>query len=69
MTNKETVNRNIGLTFDFVRQIINNPKLIDKIEDNSIIEFLQKDYPEREQSQQIIADRFIKVKRNFELIP
>ena len=68
MTNKETVNRNIGLTFDFVKQIIKNPELIDKIKDNSTIEFLQKDYPEREHTKQIIADKFIKVKRNFELI-
>lgn len=68
MTNKETVNRNIGLTFDFVRQIVENPELVDKIKDNSTIEFLQKDYPEREETKRIIADKFIKVKRNFELI-
>ncbi|HHH55366.1 MAG TPA: hypothetical protein ENK91_17040 [Bacteroidetes bacterium] len=68
MTNKETVNRNIGLTFDFARQIIENPELLDKLTDNSTIEFLQKDYPEREHTKRIITDRFIKVKRNFELI-
>ena len=68
MTNKETVNRNVGLTFDFIRQIVRNPEIIDKIENNSIIEFLQKDYPEREKSKRIIADKFIKVKRSFEMI-
>ncbi len=68
MTNKETINRNIGLTFDFARQIIKNPELLDNIEDNSVIEFLQKDYPERETTNKIIADKYIKVKRNFELI-
>ena len=68
MTNKETVNRNIGLTFDFVRQIIKNPELIDKMDDNSIIEFLQKDYPERENTKRILPNKFIKVKRNFEFI-
>ncbi len=68
MTNKETVNRNIGLSFDFIRQIINNPKIMDKIENNSTIEFLQKDYPEREKTKRIITDKFIKVKRNFEMI-
>jgi hypothetical protein len=68
MTNKETVNRNVGLSFDFIRQILENPEIIDEIEDNSTIEFLQKDYPEREKTKQIIADKFIKVKRNFELI-
>jgi hypothetical protein len=68
MTNKETVNRNIGLSFDFLKQIIENPKMIDEIENKTTIEFLQKDYPEREISKKIIADKYIKVKRNFELI-
>ncbi len=68
MTNKETVNRNIGLTFDFVKQIIKNSKMIDEIQDNSTIEFLQKDYPEREKTRKILPDKFIKVKRNFEMI-
>jgi hypothetical protein len=68
MTNKETVNRNIGLSFDFLKQIIENPKMIDEIENKTTIEFLQKDYPEREIKKKIIADKYIKVKRNFELI-
>ncbi len=68
MTNKETVNRNVGLSFDFIRQIVRNPEMMDKIENNSTIEFLQKDYPEREKTKQVIANKFIKVKRNFELI-
>jgi hypothetical protein len=68
MTNKETINRNIGLTFDLVRQIIKEPSLLDEIKDNSTIEFLQKDYPEREYRKRVIADKYIKVKRSFELI-
>ncbi len=68
MTNKETVNRNVGLSFDFLRQIAKNPEIINKIENNSTIEFLQKDYPERESAKHVIADKFIKVKRNFELV-
>jgi hypothetical protein len=68
MTNKETVNRNVGLSFDFIRQIVKNPEMIDTIKNNSTIEFLQKDYPEREKTKQIIANKFIKVNRNFELI-
>lgn len=27
MTNKETVNRNVGLSFDFIRQIVKNNEL------------------------------------------
>jgi hypothetical protein len=68
MTNKETINRNLGLSFDFIKQVVKNPELIDEIENNSTIEFLQKDYPEREKTKQIIADKFIKVKRSFEMI-
>ena len=68
MTNKEIVNRNVGLSFDFIRQIISNPEIIENMDDNITIEFLQKDYPEREKSKRIIADKFIKVKRKFELI-
>ncbi len=68
MTNKETINRNVGLSFDFIRQIVKNPEMIDEIENNSTIEFLQKDYPEREKTKRIIADKFVKVKRNFEMI-
>lgn len=68
MTNNETVNRNVGLSFDFIKQIVRNPEIIDEIENNSTIEFLQKDYPERENTKRTIANKFIKVKRNFEFI-
>jgi hypothetical protein len=68
MTNKETVNRNIGLTFDFIRDIIKNPKMANKIKDNSTIGFLQKDYPEKTTSEQPEPDKFIRVKRSFEVI-
>lgn len=44
MTNKKTVNRNIGMTFDFLREINNNPALLDKIPDGSIVEFIEKDF-------------------------
>ena len=68
MTNKETVNRNIGLSFDFMKQIVKNPKMIEKLDNNTTIEFLQKDYPERENTRRLFPDKFIKVKRNFEVI-
>ena len=68
MTNKETVNRNIGLTFDFARQIVEDPGMIGNLKDNAVIEFLQKDYPVKEKAKQVKTDSFIKVKRNFELI-
>ncbi|MDD2477305.1 MAG: hypothetical protein PHI32_15510 [Dysgonamonadaceae bacterium] len=68
MTNKETVNRNIGLTFDFARQIIENPNLIDELDDNCTIDFLQKDYPETKNADDVVADKYIRIKRSFELL-
>ncbi len=68
MTNKETINTNIGLTFDFIKQLASDPDLIDKVEDKSTIEFLQKDYPERETLRKTIHDKFFRVTRSFELI-
>jgi hypothetical protein len=50
MTNKEIVNRNIGLTFDLIRKIIENPDLADKIPDNSVIEFVEKDFEVKKKS-------------------
>jgi hypothetical protein len=44
MTNKELINRNIGLTFDLIRKIIENPELLDRIPDNCYIEFVEKDF-------------------------
>jgi len=68
MTNKETVSRNIGLSFDFLKQLVDQPELIEEINDNSTIEFIQKDYPVKEKADKIVADKFIKVKRSFEMI-
>ncbi len=44
MTNKETIRKNIELTFDFVRQIIDNPKLADQLPNKCEIEFIEKDF-------------------------
>ena len=45
MTNKETIERNIGLTFDFVNHLINNESELDKLPDNFTVEFVEKDFP------------------------
>ena len=44
MTNKEQVNRNIGLTFDFVHSLMENPKLIDQLPEKFRLEFIEKDF-------------------------
>ena len=45
MTNKETIERNIGLTFDLVNHLIESPENIDKIPDSATIQFVEKDFP------------------------
>jgi len=45
MTNKETVERNIGLTFDFVNHLIDNPTIAEDLPDDFKLEFIEKDFP------------------------
>ena len=45
MTKKEKINRNIGLTFDFLRQVADDPSIINEIPNGSILEFVEKDFP------------------------
>jgi len=40
MTNKEQIQRDIAIAFDFVEQIIDNPDILDKIPDGTAITFL-----------------------------
>lgn len=44
MTNKETITRNIGLTFGFVNHLIDNPHLIDNLPDNFRLIFVEPDF-------------------------
>ena len=48
MTNKETIERNIGLTFDFLRQLVKNPSLLNKIPNQAVLEFIEKDFAKKE---------------------
>ncbi|GBD99538.1 hypothetical protein BMS3Abin07_01575 [bacterium BMS3Abin07] len=45
MTKKEYVERNIGLTFDFVRHLIEHPEIIEAIPDGAELDFIDKDMP------------------------
>ncbi|RJQ14412.1 MAG: hypothetical protein C4560_12535 [Nitrospiraceae bacterium] len=48
MTRKEYAERNIGMTFDFIRQAIDNPKILDTIPDHAELDFIDKDMPFKE---------------------
>lgn len=68
MTKKEIIDRNITLAFDFVRQIIDNPKLLDDIKDKDIVEFVETDRPIIEKRGRRRAKKFYRVHRSFEAL-
>lgn len=72
MTNKETVERNIGLTFDFVNHLIDNPSIAENLPDDFKLEFIEKDFPNLEKTEQFELDpkvkrKFVRVRNSFEL--
>ncbi len=66
MTNKEQVIRNIGLSFDFLRQVIENPRILNSIENGANIEFVEKDFKKLERSKKNKKRKFYRVKSFFE---
>jgi len=72
MTNKETVERNIGLTFDFVNYLIDNPDIAENLDDNFKPEFVEKDFPKIGKVSEIDHDeevnkKYVRVRNTFEL--
>jgi len=45
MKETEIVQRDIGLTFEFLRYVIDNPQILDKIPDNAELLFLCNEFP------------------------
>lgn len=45
MTKKEFADRNIGMTFDFIRQVVAEPSLDESVTDGAEIDFIDKDVP------------------------
>ena len=71
MTNKETIKRNIGLTFDFLRQVAKDPSILDKIPDGSTLEFVEKDFSLKEKNRTAKTKtkrKYMRVKSALELI-
>ena len=72
MTNKETIERNIGLTFDFVNHLMDNPSIAENLPDDFKLEFIEKDFPNLEKTDQFEPDpkvkrKFVHVRNSFEL--
>jgi len=74
MTNKETIERNIGLTFDFVNQLIDNKSDLEKLPDNFTVEFIEKDFPKLQRHQVLHRTtaeanrKYVQVKNSFETV-
>ena len=45
MTKREYASRNIGLTFDFLKHLIDHPEIVDTIPDGAELDFIDKDVP------------------------
>lgn len=45
MTRKEYVKRNIGMTFDFVRYLIDHPEGLESLPNGAELEFIDKELP------------------------
>jgi len=71
MTNKETIERNIGLTFDFVNHLIDKPNQVENLPENFKVEFIEKDFPNTEKKNQTEKEtktkrKYIRVRNSFE---
>ncbi len=72
MSEKHHVERDIALTFDFLRYAIDHPEMIDEIPDGAEIEFIGSDIITTEPAQdrdQNIKRTIISTKRVFSLLP
>ena len=49
MKKDEIINRNISLTFDFLRYITEHPDLIEQMPDGCELEFIDKGFPSPEE--------------------
>ena len=71
MTNKETVERNIGLTIDFVNHLIDNPSTVENLSDKFELEFIEKDLPNIQKQQSTdkskLNRKIVRVRNTFEI--
>ena len=73
MTNKEQIERKLGLTFDFVSYLIDNPSTSENLPDSFEVSFLEKNFPENEQINSVkdhpaIKRKFVRVRNSFDVV-
>lgn len=67
MTNKEQIQRDIAIAFDFMEQIIHNPELTDKIPEGAAVSFINEG-DKRTEKVKIPKKKYVRVKRHFEVL-
>ena len=71
MTHKETVERNIGLTFDFVNHLIDNNTELEKLPDKFNLKFIEKDFSEHQNQHKnnrqttTLQEQYVRVRNSF----
>ena len=74
MTQKEIIQRNIGLTFDFVGYLIDNKEEINNLPDKFSVKFIEKDFSNielkstRKTGKSEFKNKYIRVKNSFDAI-
>ena len=69
MTNKEQIQRDIAIAFDFVEQIIETPDILEKIPDGISVTFLDSENVKPEKSSARDTEKkYVRVKRRFEVL-
>jgi hypothetical protein len=69
MTNKEQIQRDLTVAFDFIGQVLDEPELLDKIPEGSAITFLNETISKLEKKTgKIPMKKYVKVKRHFEVL-
>jgi hypothetical protein len=75
MTQKETIKRNIGLTFDFVAYLMDNKTALETLPDNFKLEFKEKDFSKLERPSaiprpvQATEKMLVRVRNAFDIAP
>ncbi len=68
MTNKEQVKRNLGLTFDFIHQLIEQPELLAKLPEKFMLEFEEKDFSKvMKKERRTKTKKSVRVKNKFDI--
>ncbi len=69
MTNKEQIQRDMAVAFDFIEHIVDHPAQADHIPQGAAISFLNQEIKKEEKrSESSLKKKYVKVKRHFELL-